>query len=471
MSMGVTKSDFLNKIIIFIAGFTAGGFGSVISWTSPSLVHLKSNRSDFPISKAELSWIAPLQQIGLIIGFFIIPIVINKMRRKWILLIFSLPQVISWILIVVANNPITICIGRLVGGIGYGGGLCALTIFLSEIATKNARGIFLGFVKMFTSMGILLTMLLGAYSSYNLMNVILLASVVVLIFIFFFMPDSSYFQEKTKQTEKEIMMLDLKDNFEIKKNSNLNESAKLNPKESLNKEKKTFILKIKEYNLWKVVTIPTHRRALIILFFCAAADVFSGHAVIRMFTQRIFTYKGACLAPEKATLLLASIKVISSLICTQVIERVRRKVLLLITGLLGSLGLGLVGLFFFLENLNVNVSSINWLPIFGVGVYEFMLTIGCGNFIYIYPGELFPSELKGIAVTSSQFVQVFLIFCSIWQYQLVVDLVSTYIIFWNFAITGFVLCFIVLKIVPETQGKSVEEIQILLKTKRFFNYF
>ena len=276
------------------------------------------------------------------------------------------------------------------------------------------------------------------------------------------MPNSAYFQEEDNQKDEEIKMLKF---LELKEN-NLKSVLK---EATIEKEEKVFFnFKIKDSSLWEILTIEANRRAVIIVIFCAAQDVFSGHAVVRYFSHQIFTYNSSFLTTEKATLLLASIKVLAALICTQLIERVRRKVLLFFTGLFGSLGLGLVGLFFFLENFNVDISLITWLPLFGLCLYDFMLTIGIGNFIYLYPGELFPNNLKGWAIAFCKVMYGVFAFFSILKYQILVDLVNTYVIFWIFALTNIILGLIILKITPETRGKGIEEVQILLKSQKFF---
>ena len=423
------------------------------------MVHLKSNKSDFPITKDEIVWIAPLLPIGYNIGHIAIPFIINRFDQKWILLIFSLPQISSWLLIILAKNPINLYIARILGGIGYGGGICALVVYLSEISTQKTIGIFLSFIKVFQSLGIFYIMLLGAYSSYYYMNIIILVTMIVFIFTFLFMPDATFFFDKNNQVKEEIKML---------KHSKLEDAKQDFEKREDSDKKINFIFKIKETTFWKLIAIQANRKALLIVTLCAAQDVFSGHVILRYFSHEIFAYNSSFLAPEKASLLLASIKVMAALMCTQVIERVRRKILLLITGFLGAVGMGLVGLFFFLKNSNVDISSITWLPIFGIAFYDVMLTFGFANFVYIYPGELFPSELKGVGIMSCKVMYYIFAFLNIWQYEILVDLVNTHVIFWTFAISGLFICLITLQITPETKGKSIEEIQISLKSQKFF---
>ncbi|XP_033218323.1 facilitated trehalose transporter Tret1-like [Belonocnema kinseyi] len=449
---------------ITATAYTVGGFGCIVSWTSPALEHFKNNSTDFRMTTDEISWIAPLLPIGFIIGYLIIPMIINRFDRKWILVFLALPQIASYILIVLAKDIISIYVARILGGIGYGSGSSALVVFLSEIATQETRGIFLSFHKMFFSLGIFFIMFLSTYLPYYYLNFTIIATMSFFALAFIFMPGSNYFREENEREEEMNMMLKLSEKGKI---SNLKNDISKETSGIKNDtiEKVSFNFKIKESSFWKLVTVRANQRALIIVILSASQDVLSGHTIVRYFSHQIFTYNESFLTPAKSSLFLASIKITSAFICTQVIERVDRKVILFNTLFLGSLGMGIIGLFFFLECFKVDVSYFLWMPIFGICLYEFMLTMGIGNFVNIYLGELFPHNLRGLAITICKVTSEILSFFSILMYQIMIGLVNTCVIFWIFAATNIILGLIILKITPETKGKSEEEIQILLNAK------
>lgn len=93
-----------------------------------------------PIAKGEGSWIVSLYTLGGIAGSLLTPLCVDRLGRKYSLLTFALPQVAGWCLIIVAEKVIILYVARFVAGIGHGGILNIIVIYLAEIADKNIRG-------------------------------------------------------------------------------------------------------------------------------------------------------------------------------------------------------------------------------------------------------------------------------------------------------------------------------------------
>ncbi|XP_043462002.1 uncharacterized protein PF11_0207-like [Leptopilina heterotoma] len=188
----------------FVAAiFTAAGMGCIVGWSSPALEYLNSSESNLQITKNEKSWITPLLPVGQIFGYLLLPFVHKLANEKWTLLLSSIPQLLSWFLIIIAKNSYYIFLARLLGGIGYACGLCSLTIYLTEISTKSKRGIFLAFIQLFVSVGFIFMILFDLYFHYYYMNIIIISTLSCFVFVFFFMPDSSYFKRNEADYDDE----------------------------------------------------------------------------------------------------------------------------------------------------------------------------------------------------------------------------------------------------------------------------
>ncbi|XP_033217189.1 facilitated trehalose transporter Tret1-like, partial [Belonocnema kinseyi] len=454
------KTIFLQYAAAIICSITAIGCGSSFSWTSPALPYLTSNSSYLEVSMEQSDTIASLLPVGYIIGYLINPILIDRLGRKWTLLMFSGPQFFSWLLIVLADNVSVIYAARIVNGIGYGGGYCSCTVYLSEIGSRKNRGIFITFINLSMGIGILIIMLLGAYLPYYYMNVSLLFMPIVFFFTFIFIPDSSYFIEKNKNIEKEEERVDLMDprKFQIIEMQKKIRTAGLEAG-----ERESKILNLKRSKLWKLFSVQSSRRGLIIIVMLAAHDVFSGHMALRFFTQQILTFGEFWLAPEKATLIIATVKIVACFLNTLVIERIKRRSLLFFSGILSALAQGIISSFFFAVEYQLDVSSFGWVPIFASAFYEFGLSIGIGNLYYVLQGELLPLEVRSYGITVIKiFYMAFTYICLV-RFQLLVENVGAHFIFLFFAIFCFIFTLILFKILPETKGKSLRDIQTIFK--------
>lgn len=411
------------------------------------------------------------------IGNVLNPLYVDRIGRKWTLLIFAIPQTVSWLLILLSKNYIVIYIARILGGIGYGSGICAVTIYLSEIGNRKNRGTFIAFVKFSTSVGILFTMVLGASLSYFYMNLGHLLVPILFVVTFFFLPDSSYFLEINNQEEqRKLNLFKIEEADEEKTKLNENNIATEVPlckedsvlKEDLIPEK--FSVKLKESSFWKLFSLSGNLKALAIIFLLNAHDGLSGHISLRYFTQDMLTHKGSFLPADKAAVGLAIVKLLASVLATQVIERMQRRTLFFSSGIVASLAEAMVGIFFYLEESQINVSSINYFPFLGLIIYEFAVTVGTSNLFYVYLGELFSHDVKGMAVTFGKIIHMVFGFLSVLMYQILHDSVSPSVIFFLFSFSGGIITCITVLITPETRGKSLKDIEVLLQKKQLFQF-
>ena len=210
-----------------------------------------------------------------------------------------------------------------------------------------------------------------------------------------------------------------------------------------------------------------------IISLVSLTDICSGHMAIISYTQQIFDYSGATLKAEHAALILSVLKIVASLISTLVVKRFKRRVLFLSAGIFAGLAQGFVGLFFFLKMyLEVDISYITWMPLFGVLLYEFVESVGLGNFYFIYQGELFANDVKRVGVTCTNIFYESVTFLMRFQFQMVIDAFVIYTLFWGFVICSVIGSCFTYRISPETKGKSSEEIQNLLgDSKKIRNQF
>ncbi|KAJ9595590.1 hypothetical protein L9F63_013211, partial [Diploptera punctata] len=132
---------------------------------------------------------------------------------------------------------------------------------------------------------------------------------------------------------------------------------------------------------------------------------------------------------------------------------------LLITSTLGcSLSLGILGTYLYLNDKGFNISGFEWIPLTCLVSYILMLCLGLSPLPNVILGEVFPSNVKDMAVSISVVTSVGCYGIVTKLYQVMVDSLGPYAPFWFFS--AFVFCgfIFVFFIVPETKGKPLEVI-------------
>ena len=391
-------------------------------------------------------------------GILICPFLLDKIGRKYTLLVYAIPHLLSWIIIILAKNVLTLCIARFISGIGSGGTYSAAAVYFAEIAGKEIRGILITILNISSNLGILFVVSIGAFFSYEIMNIFMIIVPILAFLMFPFMPKTPYFylmNNKEKEAEKTLMKLrgskhpDEELRFEI-------ERMKKSVLESQNSKKSSL----------KELFNKGNRKGLLILLFAKAAIYLSGVAAIEAYSEEIFMYSNFSLNPKYSTMILGGVRILSGLLSTLFVDRAR-KMMFLLSGTLSALALASVGLFFFLDSQSdFDASSITWLPLVGLISYLIFSNMGLVSIPMIFLGELFSINAKGRAIALATIFSAIFSFASKFGFQELKTTFGIYMPFWIFAFFCIVSTLVVYRITPNTSGKNLEEVQNTLKEKK-----
>jgi len=145
-----------------------------------------------------------------------------------------------------------------------------------------------------------------------------------------------------------------------------------------------------------------------------------------------------------------------------------RRVLLMVSCSFGTISLFLLGLYFLLkEQLQRDVSAIGWLPLVCLIVYISTYCLGIGPLPWVVMSEVLPPNAKGWAGALVSTVCWVTSFGLTNSFQMFIDYVGRYCVFWSFAFHAAIAIVFVYYKVPETKGISLQEIQDrLINTRR-----
>lgn len=119
-----------------------------------------------------------------------------------------------------------------------------------------------------------------------------------------------------------------------------------------------------------------------------------------------------------------------------------------------------MGLFFFLKNVtHADVESISWLPVVSLVIYISLYSIGWGPLPWAVMGEMFASDVKAKASGITVFVCWALAFILTKFFSNIEALFGSHTAFWIFSACCVVAVLFTVLILPETKGKSLQEIQ------------
>ncbi|XP_058794906.1 facilitated trehalose transporter Tret1-like isoform X2 [Phymastichus coffea] len=411
--------QFLVAVIVNLVSLSSG---ITWGWPSPVIPKLRLTKppvGDAPLSDEKISWIGGLMAIG---GLIIIPFcgtILERIGHKKFAHLTGLPIITSWLLILFASNYLYIYSARLLGGMGAAMTLFIVPLYLSEIATEDVRGI-LGSLLLFSvNIGTLFAYIVGATVSYRLFACLSLLFSLIFVAIFKFMPEAPIYlvrQNRSLQAHKSLMFI--RGNNEALVEQELN---KLQSQVEISKNS-------------------------------------SKKGNISDFLKDRATSKGSSVSSEIAPIIIGVIQILGSFVSTLLMERAGRRPLTLISCFGMTISHFLVGLFFYLQQKQYNVSSISWLPIVALSTYVVTYCLGIGPVPFVVTSEVFRPNVSSSATTVCYIFYWIISFVSIQSYSVAQRLLGDAGCFFMLAIfcaSCFVFTYCIL---PETMGRDRQDI-------------
>jgi MFS family permease len=191
----------------------------------------------------------------------------------------------------------------------------------------------------------------------------------------------------------------------------------------------------------------------------------NGINAVISYTVDIFVEAGGMLSPFLATIIVGIVQVIATYISCLLVERTGRRLLLLLSNVLMAVCHLLLAVFFYFKQIDGDLRSFGWLPLLSLTIYIAGFNIGFGPLPWVLMAELLPNESKSWTSGFVASVNWILVFAVTKLYQTMIDSlgpIMTFGIFGGMCVVGTV---VIGCIVPETKGKTREEIQLELRKK------
>lgn len=186
------KNLFSRRIfsLLYTACLLAVGVGTALAWSSPVLPKLFAEDSWLLITPEQGSWVGSLLALGAMVGAIPAGTMADKIGRKRSILSLSVPFLLSWAMITLANSVWMLYAARFIVGMGVGASCVLVPTYVSEIADTSTRGTLGALFQLFLCIGIVLSFVMGSQLSYTAFAIFCGSIQVLFIVTFVWMPES-----------------------------------------------------------------------------------------------------------------------------------------------------------------------------------------------------------------------------------------------------------------------------------------
>lgn len=185
----------------------------------------------------------------------------------------------------------------------------------------------------------------------------------------------------------------------------------------------------------------------------------SGINAVIFYAASIFKMAGSSVDENLASIIIGIVNFVSTFIATAIIDRLGRKMLLYISSVAMIITLVSLGAYFYVKDSGVDVTAYGWLPLACLVIYVLGFSIGFGPIPWLMLGEILPSKIRGTAASLATGFNWTCTFIVTKTFHNIIDAINMYGTVWLFAVICLVGLFFVIFFVPETRGKSLEEIE------------
>ena len=447
------------SVVAALGGFLFGYDTAVISGTIAQVTQL------FQLDALQQGWYVGCALVGSIVGVLFAGILSDKLGRKLTMVISAVLFSTSALGCALSADFAQLVVYRIIGGVGIGVVSIVSPLYISELAVAQYRGRLVSLYQLAVTVGFLGAYLVnyqllawaesGTQLSVDWLNKIFITEVwrgmlgmetlpaLLFFIIIFFIPESPRWLIVRGKELKAVNILEKIYNSITEAKSQLNET-----KSVLTSETKSE---------WSLLMKPGIFKAVIIGVCIAILGQFMGVNAVLYYGPSIFENAGLSGGDSLFyQVLVGLVNTLTTVLALVIIDKVGRKKLVYygVSGMVVSLIL--IGLYFLFGD-SLGVSSLFLLVFFLF--YVFCCAVSICAVVFVLLSEMYPTKVRGLAMSIAGF--------ALWIGTYLIGQLTPWMLqnltpagtFFLFAVMCVPYMLIVWKLVPETTGKSLEEIE------------
>src|SRR5215212_6967413 len=408
---------------------------------------------DFDLNAFLEGFIVSSLLLGAMVGAGVSGSLSDRLGRRTIILAAAAIFAVGSIGAGLAPNVWVLVFFRFFLGLGVGSASALVPSYISESAPTDVRGSLSSLFQLAITLGILIAYLVNAafapVGSWRWPVALAFVPALVLLVGMYFLPETPrWLVSKDRDDEARRVLSRTRSEDEVEQE--LQEIRRAEEQEG-------------EQAGYRELLAPWVRPMLVVGIGLAVFQQFVGINTVIYYAPTIIKSTGlANVASVLATVGIGVVNVLMTIVAIFIIDRVGRKPLLFV-GLAGMVvSLGIIGGAF----LDTRLSGIiSWVTLAGLMLYVASFAVSFGPLLWVMLPEIFPLKVRGAGAGVSALSNWGANFVVSQAFLPLVALIGTTAVFWIFAGVCVAAAIFIYFLVPETRGRSLEQIEADLRRK------
>lgn len=426
--------------------------GTSFGWPSPVLEKLAGGQLPMNATNEQQSWMIALLELGNLLSPIPFGLLVDVVGRKPCLLMTGPLYIVSWLMVLRGRTIGVLYCVRLLQGACIGVITTVAPVYIGEIAGDGIRGALSTFFNGMLNAGILYVYCVGPLVTYDGLTYFALLVPCVFVVTCPWIPESPYYhvlRSDNKRAHESLAWLQ----GDAEPDAVARELTRI--KAEVKDE-----LRDRGHSLRDLFGSRCSRKAFFIVQIVASADVLSGMTTVLAYASSTFGHADTThtLSPDQFTVLLGALIFCTTFAAGYLVDKLGRRPLLLFS----CLGCGafelLTGTYYYRRWPAVDALGA-WIPFTAIGSFAVIYSIGLGPLLPTLQGEMFPSNVRGLASAITSVTLTVISFVGLKMYQVITDrwgIHVNYFIYGTGCLASFLLIY---RFLPETKGRTFAQIQ------------
>ncbi|CAH0668647.1 unnamed protein product [Spodoptera exigua] len=438
--------------ITILCNLTVFTYGLQCGWMSPATVLLQSHNSPTgrPLSTSEVSWVASSASLAGVLGAFVFIKTVDRFGRKMGILVMTVLQALVWIVKLLPASTTTLIVARVFSGMAGAGCFHVVPMYVKEIAQDSIRGSLSSVAALAQSIGILVMFLMGGFLDYYTVLWIVVGLPIVTFGMLLKAPESPSYLVKVGKTEEATRVLAFLRGLDVEDKEIQNEIDVL-------KREDEYYKSMPSISMATVFKTKPWRKACIIMILVILVHAFNGSFSVLNYTATLLQDSGMNISPELQSLSIPIFMTLGSIVTIITIDKLGRKLIL------GS-SFAATALAFACMATSSVLKMYGWMAPAWINVTMMMVLICCyGGGVcplpFIVMAELFNFQIRAKLMGYLVMLAWFTSFIQLVIFSELTSRYGAHVSFCMFVVINVLATALVLLVLPETKGKSIEELE------------
>jgi sugar porter (SP) family MFS transporter len=440
-----TATDGKRFVYLATAISALGGmlFGYDIGVISGAIIFIQKQ---FSLSSGMEEIVVSSVLLGSLVGALIGGMLADRLGRRRLLVFTAIVFGLGAIGAALAPGTTVLITARIIAGVAIGIASFVAPLYISEIAPVAIRGKLVSINQVALTSGIVISYLIdyafAGAQAWRWMFALAVVPAAAFGIGLIFIPNSPRWLADRGQIDEARTVL-----------------KRIRPPDKVEGELDDIQQSLKQQKgHWSELFSPLLRMAMIVGVGLAVAQQITGINTVIYYAPTIFKFAG--LSSTSAAILasvgVGVVNVVLTLVAMQLIDRVGRRPLLLVSLAGMTLSLGVLGLAFSLPQLS---GSLGWIAVTSLMVYVGSFAVGLGPVFWLMLSEIYPLRIRGRAMSVGTIANWGANLLVALSFLTLTQMLGKAATFWLYGAVSIGAWLFAWFLVPETKGKSLEQIE------------